>query len=243
VLGVALAIAGCSGLNRQDASEWADSQSEPDTLSVMSFNVLVGGRPPDVVLDAIAEASPDLVCLQEITSEFAGRFEQRFADIYPHRIFAPDPYIQGIGIASRYPLADTRLLELDVPYLPALAATMRPDTRAVHVACVHFVTPFARHGPKADLADRYRRHKTMRMGQARALLQHIDSMDMPAIVLGACRGQPLRGNLAGRGGAHPRRHPDRSYSRPRGRIPASRDPEFGRVGPLPGGRAIRRPGR
>jgi endonuclease/exonuclease/phosphatase (EEP) superfamily protein YafD len=184
VLGVALAIAGCSGLNRQDASEWADSQSEPDTLSVMSFNVLVGGRPPDVVLDAIAEASPDLVCLQEITSEFAGRFEQRFADIYPHRIFAPDPYIQGIGIASRYPLADTRLLELDVPYLPALAATMRPDTRAVHVACVHFVTPFARHGPKADLADRYRRHKTMRMGQARALLQHIDSMDMPAIVLG-----------------------------------------------------------
>ncbi len=184
VLAVALAMAGCSGFYRQDALEWADSGGEPDTLSVMSFNVLVGGRPADVVLDAIAEASPDLVCLQEITQEFAGRFEQRFAETYPHRIFAPDPYIQGIGIASRVPLADTSLLELDAPYLPALAATMHPSTGPVQVACVHFVTPFARHGPKAGLADRYRRHKTMRMGQARALLRHIDSVDMPAIVLG-----------------------------------------------------------
>lgn len=184
LLGVALAVAGCSGLNRQDASEWADLSNEPGTLSVMSFNVLVGGRPADVVLDAIADASPDLVCLQEITSEFAGRFEGRFAAAYPHRFFVPGPTIQGIGIASRFPMTDARLLELDVPHQPALAATMRPDTRPVHVACVHFVTPFARHGPQASLPDRYQRHKTMRMGQARALLQHIDSVDMPAIVLG-----------------------------------------------------------
>jgi endonuclease/exonuclease/phosphatase (EEP) superfamily protein YafD len=184
LLGVALVMAGCSGLNRQDASEWADLSNEPGTLSVMSFNVLVGGRPADVVLDAIADASPDLVCLQEITSEFAGNFERRFAAAYPHRFFVPGPTIQGIGIASRFPMTDARLLELDLPHQPALAATMRPDTRPVHVACVHFVTPFARYGPQAGLADRYYRHKTMRMGQARALLQHIDSVDMPAIVLG-----------------------------------------------------------
>ena len=184
LLGLTLAVAGCGGLYRQNASQWADFPNEPGTVSVMSFNVRVGGQPADAALDAIADASPDLVCLQEVTRAFAGHFEQRLAAAYPYRVFVPGPTIQGIGIASRFPITDANLLELDLPHLPAVAATVRPDAGPVHVACVHFVTPFARFGPQAGLMERYYRHRKMRVGQARALLQHIDSVDMPAIVLG-----------------------------------------------------------
>jgi len=182
-LSILLALSGC-GLNRQNAAQWERSQDEPAALSIMSFNVLVGGQPADAVLDAIAEASPDLVCLQEVTGEFAGRFDRRFAAAYPYRVFAPEPYVQGIGIASRQPLADATLLDLDLPYLPALAATVFAEGQPVLVACVHFVTPFARFDQTASLRDRYYHHRMMRTVQAQALLGHIDMMDMPAIILG-----------------------------------------------------------
>ncbi len=179
-----LALAACSGHNRQNASDWAGDAVEPDTLSVMSFNVLLGGRPAGDVLDAIAAASADLVCLQEMTPDFADLFEARFASVYPHRVLVPGPGVHGIGLAGRFPLTDARLLTLGLPYLPAVASTMQTAAGPVRVACVHLVPPLARFGGYDSMTDRYYLNRSIRMDQARALLQHIDSAAMPAIVVG-----------------------------------------------------------
>ncbi len=184
LLFAALALAACSGHIRQNASDWAETVAEPGTLSVMSFNVLLGGRPTGDVLDAIAAASPDLVCLQEITPAFADLFEERFAPVYPHRVLVPGPGVHGIGIAGRFPLTDARLLTLGLSYLPAVAATMQTAAGPVRVACVHLVPPLARFGGYDSMTDRYYLNRTIRMRQVRALLRHIESATMPAIIVG-----------------------------------------------------------
>ncbi len=183
LLSAALTLAACSGLNRQNAADWSQA-SETSTLSLMSFNVLLGGQPPRDVLDAITDAAPDLVCLQEMTPEFSEQFERRLAAAYPYRVLVPGPGVHGIGIASRVPLTDARLLTLGLSYLPAVAATMRSDAGPVRVACVHLVPPLARFEGYTSSTDRYYLNRTARIGQVQALLQHLDSAAMPAVVAG-----------------------------------------------------------
>lgn len=54
-------------LQRQAPADWRQSVAGRGGLTVMSFNVLLGGRPIAEALDAIEAAAPDLVCLQEMT--------------------------------------------------------------------------------------------------------------------------------------------------------------------------------
>lgn len=162
----------------------------------MSFNVLVGGWPTDRVLDAIGDASPDLLCLQELTPGFAGAFSRSFADAYPYRHFQPGPMAGGIGIASRYPLSNRKTLSLGMPYLPALAADAELGSGTVHVACLHLMPPFARYGAPAGSAELYRRNKAVRIEQVRLLLEHLDSVDEPTIILGDMNEWPGQAAMA-----------------------------------------------
>lgn len=179
-----LATSGCAGLVRPDASDWGDTAAKDGSWSIMSFNLLVGGQPAADAMDAIASASPDLLCLQEMTPQFAEAFARRFSASYPYLLFEPHPTVQGIGIASRYRLSEGELLTLGLPYMPAVAATVHLDQEAVRIACAHFVPHIANFEPSDGIRDRYYRNRTIRTGQAQALLDHLNSNGNPAIVLG-----------------------------------------------------------
>lgn len=173
-----------SGCVRTDAGDWRDQVDNDGGWSIMSFNLLVGGQPAADAMDAIAAASPDLLCLQEMTPQFADEFARKFSVSYPYLLFAPHPTVQGIGIASRYRLSEGELLTLGLPYMPAVAATVHLDQAAVRIACAHFVPHVANFEPSDGIRDRYYTNRTIRTGQAQALLDHLNSSGKPAIVLG-----------------------------------------------------------
>ena len=72
-----------SGCVRTDAGDWGDPIGEDGGWSIMSFNLLVGGQPAADTMDVIAAASPDLLCLQEMTPRFADEFARRFSHVIP----------------------------------------------------------------------------------------------------------------------------------------------------------------
>jgi endonuclease/exonuclease/phosphatase family metal-dependent hydrolase len=150
----------------------------------MSFNALNGGTPVSHVVDAIDAARSDIVCLQELTPVLSAALDERLGDRYPHRVFEPRPDVQGIGIASRFPISDGAVLALGLNFLPAVAATIRVGSRKVHVVCVHFVPPqtgFARGG---NLWEKYQRNERFRLLQVAALLEHLETVDASVLVLG-----------------------------------------------------------
>jgi len=163
---------------------WAARASSESTLSVMTFNILKGGRPASDALDAIAAARPDIVCLQEMTAELAAEFETRLGARYPYRLFRPNPNAQGIGIASRYPLAGGKTDMLGLRFLPSLAVTVRAPSMAVRAVCVHLIPPQAGFRNSDDLWATYQRNKALRLRQVANLLKLFDGPDRPAVIIG-----------------------------------------------------------
>jgi len=171
-------------LQRQSPAQWHIDAADRAGLTVMSFNVLMGGKPASDAVDAIAAADPDLVCLQEMTADFAAAFEARLGGRYPHRLFRPNPHAQGIGIASRYKLSDGKMDMLGLMFLPSLSASLQGPYMQVHVACGHLIPPQAGFGQSGDLWATYRFNKSRRLAQVDALLNHLDGVEAPAIILG-----------------------------------------------------------
>lgn len=202
-IGMVAVLAGAAGAawiasaSRPTPAEWAAGTPPDDAaLAIMSFNVHEGGRPASETLDAIQQAAPEIVCLQELTAAFAADFERRLGARYPYRLFEPRRAVAGIGIASRRPLADARLLDLGLPTLPAAAAAIETGPGRIRIACVHLMPPHAgfRHG--GDLLDRYRRNKALRLRQTDRLVEWLDAAALPAVILGDMNEWPGQAALA-----------------------------------------------
>ena len=72
-------------------------------LTLMTYNVNWGNPDPKTSLDAIDQANPDVVLLQEITSEWRGLLEKRFKDRYAHRAYHTGG-AGGIAVLSKLPI-------------------------------------------------------------------------------------------------------------------------------------------
>ncbi len=170
--------------SRTTPQEWLAARPATASVSILSFNILRGGAPAAEALDAIAAAAADVLCLQELTPALAAAFETRLGTAYGHRLFEPRPGTQGIGIASRYPLTDRRVLTLGMKYLPAAAAAVELPAGTLDVVCVHLVPPQAGWWSGGNLWRKYQRNRSARLTQATELLRHLRASDGPAIILG-----------------------------------------------------------
>lgn len=177
-------------IHRQPPDEWRRATAGGEGLTVMTFNVLLGGKPAGPALDAMEAAAADVVCLQEMTPQLADAFKARLGKRYPHRYFKPGRMTQGVGIASRYPLSDGEVLKLGLNFLPAVAATVRTKSGAVRVACVHLMPAFARFRKSVGIWSRYWRNEGIRVNQARLLLNHLKPARRPTIILGDMNEMP-----------------------------------------------------
>jgi endonuclease/exonuclease/phosphatase family metal-dependent hydrolase len=77
-------------------------------ITLMTYNVNWGNPNPKTALEAIEKADPDLVLLQEITSEWRGLLEKRFKDVYAHRAYHTGN-AGGIAVLSKLPIKSEEL--------------------------------------------------------------------------------------------------------------------------------------
>lgn len=114
-------------------------------LRVMSYNVNFGiaGDPPSI--KAIADANPDLVFLQETSSEWASALNQALRDTYPHRMYTPphDWPAGGLGVLSKAPLVSVDVVRN--PVGPFFGHRVVVDTKLgrIQVLNVHLRPPMS----------------------------------------------------------------------------------------------------
>jgi endonuclease/exonuclease/phosphatase (EEP) superfamily protein YafD len=146
-------------------------QSARAQLRLMHANVLMTNQNYRVLLDAVNEANADVVVLQELTEEWREN-TQVLTEKYPFFELAPRPGGSGMGLFSRYPLADVQTLTLDTSGHLALMARANVGGASVTILALHPPTPIS----PARFANR-----NLQFKEAASLLRAVDG---PRILIG-----------------------------------------------------------
>lgn len=132
---------GPDGTSLEDATLAALSPSRVRLVLVNAWSV---NPRPDVLVEWLLTTGADAVVVVELTPDLDARLAPLAARL-PHRLGQARPDNFGLGVWSRFPLEDGRLLTLDGTDRPTVAARIRPGGRPLTLVAVH--PPPPRHGP------------------------------------------------------------------------------------------------
>ena len=120
----------------------------PD-LIVMTVNVWTPNRKHDLIADQILQSGADIVAVLELGSPLHARLGKELATAYPHRFtFPQDRGNFGIGLYSKYPLADRESFSLNVDSILSLGATVEIRGERYRVLATHPLPPMGASGFK-----------------------------------------------------------------------------------------------
>jgi endonuclease/exonuclease/phosphatase (EEP) superfamily protein YafD len=122
-----------------------DSAGRP--LRVMLTNVLTRNTQSARVFEAVREANPDVLCIQEFDKEWQRDLQELTGD-YPHRHDIPRPDNFGIALWSKHPFLSVETLNLGDATVPAILAKLDVGGTPVTALTVHTLPPLMR-----DYAD------------------------------------------------------------------------------------------
>ncbi len=183
VLAVGLALGYFLGLQVHQEVEPA---GQP-TVSLMTWNIHRGQAGLDAIVERIASAYPEIICLQE-ARDFGERdsLRQKLARELPEYCFVR---WDMLVIGARLPLLAPReipLLETG-PRSEALAATIQVDNQPVTVICAHLVTanaPIEAAQRGTPLRSRFKKQLGLRQRQVDSLEQYVHTLAGPWVMAG-----------------------------------------------------------
>lgn len=111
-------------------------------LRVASFNTFVQARGEQHVLDLVTSTEPDVLVLQEVFPPRQAQLESLLADVLPHQHVEQSEGVGGVGVFSRHPITDVRLVdEASDVSRTTFVVTLDVDGRAVQVVPAHLISP------------------------------------------------------------------------------------------------------
>ncbi|HET8692742.1 MAG TPA: endonuclease/exonuclease/phosphatase family protein [Steroidobacteraceae bacterium] len=142
------------------------------TVRLFVANVYYGNPRKRLLLERVAEASPDVVALVEVNSAWLHRLRTLRAR-YPYRFELPDEAYVGLAIYSRFPIEEARVLDLrGGPATPTVAARIAAPGGAFELVLAH--------PPSPESAERIAR----RNAEIRALARYAARVREPLVVAG-----------------------------------------------------------
>ncbi|MDA8564195.1 endonuclease/exonuclease/phosphatase family protein, partial [Mariniblastus sp.] len=114
----------------------------PQTIKVMSMNVLGDNYQFQQVIDQVERVSPDVLLLIEYSNQWHDKM-QALHTTYPHRMLEPRWHGYGIALFSKLPLEDAEVWQLTKKDtdVPALSAQVNMGDRSLRIAGLHTMSP------------------------------------------------------------------------------------------------------
>jgi endonuclease/exonuclease/phosphatase (EEP) superfamily protein YafD len=95
-----------------------------------------------------------------------------------------------VGLASKVPLSDVRVVAVPPLKLPAMEATVRLAGSEVRLVCVHLNPPAGKHKKSDSFAETLRKNAVVRKKQADTLVTRFASVKTPVALLGDFNEEP-----------------------------------------------------
>jgi len=120
----------------------AQPEAGKQKLKIMSFNVLGHNSNKDEVLGLMSQSDPDVILILEYTDHW----HRRLRDLntkYPHQLLRPRWHGFGLGVFSKYPLSDSKVVQLtrEVVDNPSLITHVNFGETSIRVCGLHAVSP------------------------------------------------------------------------------------------------------
>lgn len=109
-------------------------------VSLVSLNVYTANQNKSAVLNYLRRRDADLVIVMEVDVNWSIAMEE-LKDLYPHRLMQPREDNFGIGLLSKWPFQDSRLIELAGTEVPNVVAQFERDGRQFQVIGTHPLPP------------------------------------------------------------------------------------------------------
>jgi endonuclease/exonuclease/phosphatase (EEP) superfamily protein YafD len=130
-----MAIAG-GALGCSEAVPSPERPVSPGDFTLGTFNVYFPAADDVETAAAVGETAADVLLLQEISPRWREVLEQRYASIYPHRLYAPAGGAGGLAVLSRFPLRDEGLIAPAIKH-PAWLVGVHTPAGDLEVLNVH----------------------------------------------------------------------------------------------------------
>jgi endonuclease/exonuclease/phosphatase (EEP) superfamily protein YafD len=147
----------------------ASAAGDDDRIKIVSSNVLARHTTGRRLAELVGKELPDVVGVVELTPRVVESLSV-MRESYPHFIEVPDDGTSGLGLYSRLPIFDARLLELGPR--PVITATLVVNRTTIEVILAH---------PHAPMYAGWARSRNE---QLQLLASHIRDSGRPTIVLG-----------------------------------------------------------
>ncbi len=110
------------------------------TVRTMLINLNASNGNTEQVLEAIRNADPDLLLLEEITPTWANELAVLETD-YPHRVAEPQEGCFGIMLLSKYPLEHGKIIEIGTASVPTIIADAHLLQGTISIVGTHPLPP------------------------------------------------------------------------------------------------------
>lgn len=146
-------------------------------ISLISLNVYTANKNKAAVVEYLRRRQPGLIVVMEIDVDWAYALNE-LKDIYPHKLTQPRADNFGIGVLSKFPLKEARLVELAGTELPNIVARIDRDGKEFQLIATHPLPPVG--------AERTRE----RNAQLREVAELARQSPIPCIVAGDFNATP-----------------------------------------------------
>ena len=162
----------------------ASAGRDEHLFRVMTFNVLFENQDYAGVAELVSRQSPDLVAFEELEPVAAQTFRQVLGQDYPYQALEPRNGPYGIGIFSRWPLADAQVV-VKRPWGVGgfFVDVATPCESPLHLVAVHPPPTLPRRSRTAYRAE-IERTVAERRREIRQALDYLAARPGPAVLLG-----------------------------------------------------------
>ncbi|HSK23403.1 MAG TPA: endonuclease/exonuclease/phosphatase family protein [Egicoccus sp.] len=151
-------------------------------LRVASFNTFVHAQDERHVLDLVDTVGPDVLVLQEVFPPRQQQLESLLADVLPHHHVEQSEGVGGVGVWSRYPITDVRLVdEASDVSRTTFVVTLDVDGRPLQVVPAHLISPCPTCG--TSVVERLELEGEVRRAEIGNVLDALDP-GVPTVVAG-----------------------------------------------------------
>lgn len=157
-------------------------------LTVFDMNLLGHRDVTPAVLPEIKRRAPDIVLLQEVTSEIADKINDALKADYPCRVFDPRPGSYGMATLALHPCQRLDFVSQGSWVgRPQITQVLLPDNRSIISVNLHGIHPHALIDREGDegLAGKLSNTVSAREESISELLTHLRKLpDLPVVIAG-----------------------------------------------------------